>query len=146
MKIKEGKLLGALVLILAGVTTLNGCSTAGNVTGGSDYTDNSYIVVNDRGFNSQVEIIDSGLRQKGDMNEAYVTLKSRRNRSLWIRYKFSWYDADGVEIDPGTKPYRDVVIEGRDEVSATSMAPNPQAKEFKFRVAKIRALKIQNIR
>ena len=146
MRDSEGRYFGRVILCLAAAAVLTGCSTAGNVTGGSDGTDATYVMVDDPSFKSQVEIVDSGVRQRGDINQAYVTLKSRRKRSLWIRYKFSWYDSDGVEVEAGSKPYRDTVIEGRDDVSVTSMAPNSEAKEFKFRVVKIRALKIRNIR
>lgn len=127
------------------LAALSGCSTSGMVAGDSSYSDSPYFIVDDRIFGSQVKIVTVGHDFKGDMMRGYATLKSRRHRSLQVRYKFSWYDDKGVEIDPGTRPYNDVVIQGKDAVTISSMAPNPQAKEFKVRVVKVKVLKIENV-
>lgn len=124
---------------------ISGCSTSGLVAGDSSYTDSPYFIVDDRIFGSQVKIVSVGKDFKGDMMRGYATLRSRRHRSLQIRYKFSWYDDKGIEIDPGTRSYHDVVIQGKDTITISSMAPNPQAQEFKVRVVKVKVLKIENV-
>ena len=131
--------LGALVL--AGT----GCSTAGVVAGGGDGKQ-TYILADDPTIADQINVAAVEHRMVGDLLQAHVTLKSNRDRSLRIQYRFSWYDATGVEIDAGTKPYHDVVLEGRDAISVTSLAPSPDAKEFKIRIKKVKVFKIENVR
>lgn len=133
-------------LSLAGAAILTGCSTAGTVAGDSATGENPYILAYDSSFARQVSVVDVGHHTVGDLMQAQVTLRSNRNRSLLITYKFAWFDATGIEIDPESKPYRTMTIEGKDGVTVSSVAPNPQATEFKMKVRKIKALKIPNIR
>lgn len=125
---------------------LSGCSTSGLQAGDSAYTNSSYLVVEDPLFADQISIVRVDHDMVGDIMRAHVSLKSNRNRSLQIRYRFTWYDGQGMEVDPSGKPYRDLIIEGKDTVAVTSMAPSPQAREFKIRVHKVKAIKIENIR
>jgi len=131
---------------LIGSTLLSGCSTAGTIAGDSATGQNPYILAYDSSFARQVSVVDVAHHTVGDLMQAQVTLRSNRNRSLLLTYKFAWFDATGLEIDPQSKPYRSLTIEGRDGVTVSSVAPNPQATEFKMKVRKVKSLKIQNIR
>ncbi len=135
-----------MVLLVAGVTAWQGCSTAGVVAGDSTYADSPYILADDSTLASQVQVASVDHEMIGGLMRALVTLKSNRNRTLWIQYRFSWYDANGVELDPGSTPYRDLQLQGRDAVSVTSMAPNEQAREFKIRIRKVKSFKLENVR
>lgn len=137
----------AALLSAAGLAVVvgAGCATSGVVAGDASYSENPYVIVDDPVFHDQVSVVSVDHEFRGNLMRALVTLKSNRHRSLWIQYKFSWYDAKGIEIDPGKKPYRDLTIEGKDSITATSMAPSPEAKEFKIRIRKVKALKINNI-
>lgn len=131
-----------LVMALVGA----GCATSGTVAGASSYTDSPYVIIEDATLASQVTVVGVEHQMVGELMKAHVTIRSNRHRSLMLRYKVSWYDESGVEIDPGSKPYRTAVLPGKDSLSITSMAPNPSAKEFKFRLEKVKAIKIENIK
>lgn len=133
-------------MITASVLFSAGCSTSGMQAGDSTYTDSPYLVVDDPVLADQVSIVKVGHDMVGDMMRAQASLKSNRDRSLQLQYRFSWYDANGMEIDTQGKAYRDIILEGKDAVSVTSMAPSPAAQEFKIRVRKVKAFKIDNIK
>ena len=114
-----------------------GCSTAGVVAGAGAGESSTYILADSKSLADRVIVAAVERDMVGDLMRAHVTLKSARDRTLHIQYKFSWFDAAGVEIDPGSKPYRDLILEGRDGASITSIAPSPDAKEFKIRICNI---------
>jgi uncharacterized protein YcfL len=136
---------GARGLLLAAALVAGGCATSGMIAGDSSYTSSPYLLVDDPVLASQVSITGVDHTPVGDLVQATVTLKSNRHRSLHVQYRFSWYDEAGREIDPGGKPYRDLILEGKDAVPVSSVAPSPAAKEFKIRVRKLKSLKINNL-
>ena len=123
----------------------SGCTTAGLSAGDATYG-SSYLIVDDASLARQISITDVEIDRVGNLMRGYAALQSNRGRSLQIQYRFSWYDANGREIDGTRQPYRDLILRGRDSVPVTSVAPSPQAVEFKIRVQKVRALRIENIR
>lgn len=133
--------LFALLTVLA----LAGCATAGLRAGDSSLTNDPYLIIDDASVGDQISIVKVAHDHVGEIMRANVTLQNNRSRSLQIQYRFSWFDTNGMEIDGQGKPYRDLVIEGRDTINVTSVAPSPAATEFKIRVRKLKAIKIENI-
>ena len=136
--------IAAATMITASLFML-GCATAGIQAGDASYSSSPYLIVDDPSLADQISVVRVSHDIVGDIMRAHVTLKSNRARSLRIQYRFSWYDANGMEIDGTGKPYRDLIIEGKDAVSVTSMAPSPYAQEFKIRVRKVKSVKIDNL-
>ncbi len=136
----------AALLIIATLSATTGCSTAGLQAGDSSLTNDPYLLIDDSTFGRQIAIVKVAHDYVGELMRANVTLKSNRGRSLLMQYRFSWYDSNGMEIDGRGQPYRDLIIEGRDTVNVTSVAPSPAATEFKIRVRKVKAIRIENIR
>lgn len=132
-------------LCLAVAAIFAGCATSGMQAGDSAYTKSPYLVVDDPILADQIHIVSVSHDMVGDMMRALVTMKSNRHRSLRVQYRISWYNAQGMEIDPQGKTYRDLIIEGKDAVSVTGMAPSPAATEFKIRVRKVKPFKIDNL-
>jgi uncharacterized protein YcfL len=132
----------ALAASLAGA----GCSTSGWVAGQSINEPSPYLLVNNRTIASQVDIIDVDYDNVGGFIRANVTIVSRRHRSLAIEYRFNWYDGSGRELEPGKKPYKTIILDGMDSMSLQSVAPLPEAREFKINIKKIKAIRIKNVR
>lgn len=145
MNKSKNHLIVAAMFIAGMLGTITGCSTAGLQAGDASYSSSPYLIVDDSSLANQIGIEKVAHDMVGDIMRASVTLKSNRSRSLQIQYRFSWYDANGMEIDGNSKPYRDLVIEGKDSKNVTSMAPSPAAQEFKIRVRKVKAIKIENV-
>jgi len=132
----------AFVGITVGST---GCSTAGIQAGDSSATMSPYLLVDDPSLADQISVVKVAHDNVGDIMRAVVTLKSNRDRSLRIQYRFSWYDQNGMEIDGSGKTYRDLILRGHDAVPVTSVAPSPYATEFKIRIQKVKSIKIENL-
>jgi uncharacterized protein YcfL len=125
--------------------TLTGCSTAGIQAGDSSQAMSPYLLVDDPSLADQISVAKVAHDQVGDIMRATVTLKSNRNRSIQFQYRFSWYDQNGMELDGSGKTYRTLTLRGKDAVPVTSVAPSPYATEFKIRIQKVKAVKIENI-
>lgn len=122
-----------------------GCSTAGLRAGDSSLTNEPYLIVDDPSIGDQISIVKVAHDHVGEIMRANITLQNNRSRSLQVQYRFSWFDANGMELDGQGKPYRDMVIQGKDTINVTSVAPSPAATEFKIRLRKLKAVKIENI-
>ena len=146
MKIGRWNILTAAGLAaLVAIGTAGCSSTSGVVTGGRIDDPEPYIVINNRSLANQLSVKSFEYDRKGDLPRAFATLLSNRNRSLEVMYRFQWYDGNGVEIDPGKKPYRTLIVEGKEGVSVTSLAPSPAAVEAKMNVKKIKVIRFENI-
>jgi uncharacterized protein YcfL len=143
MQYKEGimkKVRWMAVIGLSGIAALlvGGCSTtAGVQAGASSYTEQSYLIVDNPRLADQVTVSQVSHDMVGEIMRGHATLKSNRGRTLRLKYRFSWYDGNGMELDSTGKPYRDLILEGKDAVPVTSMAPSPHAREFKIRIREI---------
>lgn len=65
---------------------------------------------------------------------ASLSLSSARNKSMQIQVKFAWFDASGIEIDPGAETWRVLTIEGRDTRPVIGIAPSLAAESFRLRI------------
>lgn len=133
------------IFAMAAIALAAGCSTAGLRAGDSSQTNEPYLIVDDPSIGDQISIVKVAHDVVGEIMRANITLQNNRSRSLQIQYRISWFDANGMEIDGQGKPYRDLVIEGKDTVNVTGVAPSPAATEFKIRVRKLKPIKIENI-
>jgi uncharacterized protein YcfL len=136
---------GVLVIVcLVGFAAICGCSTTGEVAGKSA-SSSPYLIVEDYVLASQVSVTGVSHQLLGDLMQAHVTLKSNRERSLRILYRFQWYDATGIEIAPGAKPYNELILEGLESKGVTSIAPSPSAVAFKVKVRKMKVFTARNL-
>lgn len=131
--------------ILLGIWGTGCSSTSGLVAGGRVDDPNPYILVNNRSLANQISIKSFEYDQVGELPRAHATILSNRNRSLEMMYRFQWYDQNGIEIDPGKKPYRTLIIEGKEGVSAVGLAPSPAAVEAKMNIKKIKVIRMENL-
>ena len=68
------------------------------------------------------------------MKRVHISLENHSHKRLRLHYRISWFDDSGMEVDPDTKPYRSLIIEGRDIVTVTGVANSLQAVRSKLRV------------
>ncbi len=139
------RLLPGLLIVVALQILISGCATSGMTAGGGDGTETT-LFIGDRTLASQIAVLDVKTEVNNGLQQAIVTLSSKRQRTLWLRYRFVWFDSLGREVDPSGKPYNPLHLEGKDAVPITSVAPSPEAVEFKVRIQKVSASKIGNIK
>lgn len=68
------------------------------------------------------------------MLRARLTVTSARNKTVQLQYKFAWFDANGIEIDPDAETWRVLTLEGRDTRPLIGIAPSSAAESFRLRI------------
>ena len=134
---KNGKqciLYSALALSLVAVT---GCvDTAGttvhvdHVGGVSEVLEDSTRLRRKLG----VEVASVNYDTVNEMKRVHITLHNKSHKRLRLHYRICWFEESGIEIDPNTKSYRSLIMEGRDSVTVTGVANNLKAVRSKLRV------------
>ncbi|MDX9868125.1 MAG: YcfL family protein [Kiritimatiellia bacterium] len=132
-------LLGAVALA-AGLTALTGCvETAGTVVT-TDHTTGSTVVLEDSTrLRGQVQVMKVNYDEVNGLKRVHITLASTRHRRLRLHYRIAWFDANGMELDPDTKTYRTLILEGRDAVTVTGLANSAAGVTSKLRVRDLEA-------
>lgn len=80
---------------------------------------------------TRVSIVDMKTRKVGDLMTANASLRNRWHLTLDFQYQFRWYDQDGFEIDPGSRPWKKIKLAGKEDRTVQATAPNPTASSFK---------------
>ena len=60
-----------------------------------------------------------------------VALKNRGSGEAQFKYKFRWFDRNGLELDPEGSPWIPSSILSGDVVRIQGLAPNPAAASFR---------------
>ncbi len=140
---KKKVLTGCLaVLPLLGVAglILSGCSSTAGVQGTSAYMEegygdighSEYVIVNNPKVARGLQIVDMATKYVGNMLMASITLVSKYSDTENYQYKFAWFDADGLELDPESNTWIPFTMYGNETKTIRGVAPNPAARQFKI--------------
>lgn len=137
---KQTNKLLSVVLLTAGLAALTGCvETAGTVVT-TDHTTGSTLVLEDSTrLKDQIQVLSVNYDEVNGLKRVHITLQSAKHRRLRLNYRISWFDANGMEIDPDTKTYRNLLVEGRDTVTVTGVANSAAGIKSKLRVRGLEA-------
>ena len=131
---KQSVLYSALVLCLMALT---GCvDTAGttvnvdHVAGVSEVLEDSVRLRKQMG----VEVNSLNYDTVNGMRRVHITLANKKHKRIQLHYRIIWFDESGMEVDPDTKTYRSLIMEGKDKVTVTGVANSLQAVRSKLRV------------
>jgi uncharacterized protein YcfL len=128
------------IMLTAGLASLTGCvETAGTVVTTDHLTGNTLVLEDSTRLKDQVQVLRVNYDEVNGLKRVHITLQSARHRRLRLNYRISWFDANGMEIDPTTKTYRNLIIQGRDTVTVTGLANSPAAVTSKLRVRDLEA-------
>ena len=132
---KRSKQFIAGAVIALGLAGLNGCkSTSGTIVKTDLLTGKSMIITENARLAHRVNVINTTYDEVNGLKRVHITLASDRNKRLRVDYRICWFDANGMEIDPQTKTYRNLILEGHDAVTVTGVANSPAAVSSKLRV------------
>ena len=73
------------------------------------------------------------------LNRVNIQLTSLVQRELHLQYRIAWYNAEGMEIDGDSRPYRPLILQGLDAVTVTGVANHPSAVTSRLRLRERRA-------
>lgn len=122
-------------VVLAAMAGLSGCrNTSGTMVKTDHQTGSSMIIEENGRLAHRVDIVRTAYDEVNGLKRVHIELASNRNRRLRVDYRICWFDANGMEIDPQTKTYRNLILEGRDTVTVTGVANSPAAVSSKLRV------------
>lgn len=132
---KQGVLYVGLALCLAALT---GCVDTAGTTVKTDHIDGVTEVLEDstrlrRRLGVDVASINYDM-MANNMKRVHITLANRSHKRLRLHYRIAWFDDSGMEVDSDTKPYRSLIIEGRDTATVSGVANSLQAVRSKLRV------------
>lgn len=68
------------------------------------------------------------------IKRATVTIESKAHKRLQYQARMIWLDAEGVEIDPDSKSFRPIVLDGMDQIAISGVAPNSRAVKAKLQI------------
>ena len=132
---KTANYIIASVILSAGISGLSGCrNTSGTLVKTDHQTGSSMIIEENGRLAHRIDVIRTSYDEVNGLKRVHIELASNRNRRLRVDYRICWFDANGMEIDPQTKPYRNLILEGRDTVTVTGVANSPAAVSSKLRV------------
>lgn len=123
------------VLVIAGCAT-SGMEATGKPTGDPKFA--KHLEIHNDSLANKIFITEMHSRFKGDLLEANVVLSNLTSSDKNIQYKFSWYDADNFEVDPGADSWTPAIMHGRANVNMKAVAPNPSVKTFKVNVRELK--------
>ena len=132
---RRTKELLAAVVLTAGLTAWVGCvETAGTVVTTDHTTGSTEVLEDSTRLRDQIQVARVNYDEVNGMKRVHITISSTKHRRLRVDYRIVWFDANGMEIDPDTKTYRNLILEGRDAVTVTGVANSPSAVTSKLRV------------
>ncbi len=132
---KRMNALFGMAVLSAALASLTGCVETAGTTVTTDHTTGSTLVLEDSTrLKDQVQIQKVNYDEVNGLKRVHITLLSAKHRRLRLNYRIAWFDANGMEIDPSTKTYRNLILEGRDSVTVTGVANSPAGVTSKLRV------------
>ena len=132
---KISKHIIAAAILVTGTVGLMGCRNTSGTTVKTDHlTGSSSIIAENARLAHRVDVTKTTYDEVNGLKRAHITLVSDRSKRLRVDYRICWFDANGMELDPQTKTYRNLIIEGRDEVTVTGVANSPAAVSSKVRI------------
>ena len=123
--------------LTVGLIALTGCVDTAGTTVKTDHIDGVSEVLEDSTRLRRklgVDVASVNYDMVNGMKRVHIALANRSHKRLRLHYRIAWFDDSGMEVDPDTKPYRSLIIEGRDTVTVTGVANSLQAVRSKLRV------------
>jgi uncharacterized protein YcfL len=95
------------------------------------------VIRSDYGLADVTRVVD--VRQSvvsGDLLRVDVSVYNNRFTQARFDYAFEWFDDRGMKIDTPLSAYRKQIIEAKERVVLTGIAPDPRAKDFRLKLSK----------
>lgn len=124
----------------AGLALLTGCVETAGTSVTTDHLTGSTLVMEDSTrLRRELKVSRVNYDEVNGLKRVHITVQSTRHRRLRLQYRISWVDENGMEIDPATKTYRTLLVEGRDSTTVTGLANSPACVTSKLRVRDLKA-------
>lgn len=119
-----------LALIVVGALSAGCSSNPAGETGSIEKT--KYQVITSGDTEDRIDILGVATARVGDLMRASIELKNDSNFKYTFEYRFKWYDANNMEIDPEGTAWTPVSVMANETKSLQDTAPTPAAASFKL--------------
>jgi uncharacterized protein YcfL len=128
--------------ILFGLTAailLNGCASSAGVVASQDASGQTTTTV----YNDNLGILVRQIRSSpaGGLFKARVIVENETNATQSLQYQFNWYDQQGDELNADGQAWSPFYIYGHNQKSLSSLAPSPEAVQFRVAIRDLSATK-----
>ena len=126
-------------ILIACFGLVMGCVTTS--TGGFEVSvyegqpDAAAVRADDQFFSKCFSVDTVGVRREpSGVASLQVQLRNRLREDVPIQYKFTFFDKDGMEVQPGVRAWEQKTIHGGESASLSSVAPEKSVVRFLVRV------------
>ena len=132
------KLTVFAVFVLVAVMGCVSNSTSGLEVALKEGEGQPIIRIDDSSFKRHVDVEEAIVRRVATgFLEASVRIRNCKKMDYPIQYKFTWFDADGMEIQPGARPWEQTTLHGGEAVTLSATAPEKSGTSFVVRLRRI---------
>lgn len=125
----------SMFVLTAWIFVLIGCvDTAGTVVTTDHITGSTLVLEENAQLKYQIQVVRVNYDEVNGLKRVHMAISSLQHKRLRVDYRIIWFDANGMELDPDTKTYRSLIVEGRDTVTVTGLANSAAAVSSKIRV------------
>lgn len=129
----------AISVISALVTGCVSTSTGGLEVSLKEDSEKSTIRIDDSFFKQHIDVEDVLVRRAATgFLEARVRVRNKLGKDFSLQYKYEWFDSDGMEVQPGSRPWQQIVAHGGEAVTLSATAPEKSASSFITRLRRVR--------
>ena len=83
-------------------------------------------------LSNRIEVVRTTYKDVDGIRMATVTIASKSHRRQRLQARMVWLDAEGTAIDEDGKPFRAIVLDGKDTCTFTGVAPNAKGVKAKM--------------
>ena len=131
---KQLALISMTALVaLAGCKTVNTVERAVPVNPPTPLNDRRVVTDSGLGRIAQVVRVNQAV-VSGDLLRIDVDIFNNASSQQRFNYVFEWFDQDGMAVFSPMSRWRSQIIEGKETVTLTGIAPNPRAKDFRLKL------------
>jgi len=132
----------SMFVILGLLTVCIGCSSTSGIRGSEAVSESpsgqtvrsKYVIIDNQKLARGIQIVDLKSEFIGDMLKSDVTIVNKYGKNLSIQYKFTWFDENGMEVEPGSTYWKPIILYGNESKSLQGTAPAPPAVEYKIHI------------
>ena len=134
----EDVIMKAMILTMAAAALLCGCSTVNTFERakpeGTMQMVNDKRIITDGGLDDYAYVASINQSRVGGLLKIQAKLVNSSSANRKIRYKFSWFDASGMESGGVTADWRVLELEGGEARHISAVATNPNAVDFSLKL------------
>ncbi len=123
------------MVLAAAMVAASGCvETAGTRVSIDTQTGDARVLECSMRLANRVKVVKVTYDDVSGIKKATVTIESLMHRRQELQARMVWTDAEGAEIDPDGKPFRAIVLDGKDVTTFTGFAPNPKGVKARLQL------------